>query len=129
MSRPPAAVSAQARDLLFLHARLAETLGTARGLADPGRLRTALTTIEGLSPAANLFERAATSARALDAARPFHAANRALAIAAAAMFLRTYELDVQLVPAEMPTLANALTAPDADALVVWLRAHTVPLPL
>ena len=107
--------------LLFLHARLAAALGVPPGVADTAALAAAA---EG----GDLFEQAAALADALARYRPFHAANLPLALAAAGLFLRDYDLDCQLAAADAPALHALLRAGDRAALAAWLRARTVPLP-
>jgi prophage maintenance system killer protein len=113
--------------LLYLHARLATTLGVPAGVADLAALRAALATAAAAD--GDLFEQAAALADALARGRPFRAANLAGAAAAAGLFLRAYDLDLQLAAADAPTLRALLTAGDPAALTAWLRAHTVPRPL
>ena len=115
--------------VLFLHAQLADRLGQTRGVADPTALTAALAAVDAAAPTAGLFELAATVAGGLAARHPFHAANLALAAAAAALLLRQNDLDLQLDPAEMPALGTLLAADDRPALESWLRSHTAPRPL
>jgi prophage maintenance system killer protein len=117
----------RASRLLFLHARLATALGLPCGVVDVPALAAALdaaTTASG-----DLFEQAADLMTAFACQRPFHAANLPFAAAAAALFLREYDLDLQLTPADAPTLRDLLRADDPTPLAAWLRAHTVPRPL
>ena len=112
--------------LLFLHARLAAALGVPRGVADSAALAAALAAAE--SEGGDLFEQAAALATAFARGRPFHAANLAFAAAATALFLRDYDLDLQLA-ADAPALRDLLLGSDPAPLAAWLRAHTVPRPL
>ncbi|HLH25683.1 MAG TPA: hypothetical protein VK066_24460 [Chloroflexota bacterium] len=111
--------------LLFLHARLAAALGVPPGVADTAALAAALA---AAAEGGDLFEQAAALADALARYRPFHAANLPLALAAAGLFLRDYDLDCQLAAADAPALHALLRAGDRAALAAWLRARTVPLP-
>src|SRR5947207_6292549 len=113
--------------LLFLHAQLAAALGGRRGVDDVAALAAALA--DAARAGGDLFERAAALADALAQRQPFHAANLALAAAAAGLFLRAYDLDVQLGAPDAPALRGLLVAGDRAALATWLRAHTVPRPL
>jgi prophage maintenance system killer protein len=115
--------------LLFLHAQLATTLGKSRGVADVEVLRAALASVESLPDGADLFEIAAALAGALARARPFHAANLAVAAAAAGLFLREYDLDLRLDAPSAPDLVALLSADDPDSLIAWLRQRTLPLAL
>jgi prophage maintenance system killer protein len=117
----------RASQFLFLHAQVATALGLPRGVADGAALAAALDAATAAS--GDLFEQAAARALALARQRPFHAANRALAAAAAGLFLREYDLDLQLTPADAPALRDLLRAGAPPALAAWLRAHTVPRPL
>src|SRR4051794_20610925 len=112
--------------LCFLHAQVAASLGVRRGVADPEALAAALQ--EANAATGGLFERAAALASALASRRPFHAASLALAAAAAGLFLRGYDLDLQLGAEEAPTLRGLMLADDRASLAEWLRAHTAPLP-
>ncbi len=114
-------------EVLFLHAQIARRLGAGRGVADLAAWRAVLA--EAAAAEGGLFEVAAAQALALARHRPFRAANRAVAVAAAALLLRQYDLDLCLTPAEAPALRALLDAADRDALAAWLRAHTVPRPL
>lgn len=114
-------------EVLFLHAQIARRLGAARGVADLAAWRAVLA--EAAAAEGGLFEVAAAQALALARHCPFRAANRAVAVAAAALLLRQYDLDLYLTPAEAPALRALLDAADRDALAAWLRAHTVPRPL
>jgi len=117
-----------ARDLLALHALVARYLGVSPGVADPAALRLALVAPDQVA-AGDLFERAAALAQAIVQARPFRAANVAQAAAAAALYLRAYDLELQLTTGESDALRDFLRGADRLALAAWLRAHTEPLPL
>jgi prophage maintenance system killer protein len=117
----------RASQLLFLHARLATALGVPRGVVDAAALSDALA--DAAAASGDLFEQAAAWADTLARRRPFRAANLALAAAAAGLFLREYDLDLQFGAADAPTLRGLLAAGDRAALAAWLRAHTVPRPL
>jgi prophage maintenance system killer protein len=117
-----------ARELLLLHAQLADYLGTPRGVADPAAAAT-VAALAAAPPEADLFEHGAQLAGAVVAQRPFASANTALAVAAVALLLRQYDLDLQLPAGELGELRTALAAGDMPALTGWLRAHTVPRPL
>lgn len=112
-------------ELLYLHARLAARLGGPPGVRDVAALQAALAA--AASSEGGLFEWAARAAVALAQARPFHAANEALALAAALLGLRRYGLAVALEPAEMPQVAAHLARGEAAALAAWLRARARPL--
>ena len=116
-----------ASEILFLHAQLAAHLGQPRGVADVAALA-ALREAADTPPGAGLFDRAATLAGALAHHQPVRAANLALAAAAAGLFLRQYDLDLQIDPADAPALRALLGAGDPIPLADWLRAHTAPLP-
>jgi len=116
-----------ARDLLFLHGELARYLRQPRGVADPAALRLALQAPGGV-PGGDLFEQAAALAQAIVHARPFLAANLAVAAAAAAFFLRPYGLALELPAAEMTALRSLLAGADRKALTDWLRSHTGAAP-
>ncbi|HLI28725.1 MAG TPA: hypothetical protein VKZ60_16790 [Chloroflexota bacterium] len=111
--------------LLYLHAQLVARLGGPPGVRDVVALQAALAAAD--SPEDGLFERAAHIAIGLVAARPFHAANEALAVAAAVLWLRRHGLAIALEPAEMPAVATHLARRDAKALAGWLRARAQPL--
>ncbi|HEY7064704.1 MAG TPA: hypothetical protein VII06_24740 [Chloroflexota bacterium] len=112
--------------LLFLHARLAATLGLRSGVADTAALGAALQDGGASIETGDLFERAAALADALARHRPFRAANLALAAAAACLLLREFDLDVQVDAAAAPALRSLLAGDDRAALVAWLRSHTAP---
>jgi prophage maintenance system killer protein len=117
----------RASRLLFLHAQLAAALGAPRGVADVPALAAARA--DAATASGDLFEQAAALANALAHHRPFYAANLALAAAAAGLFLRDYDLDLQLTAADAPALGALLRADAPPALADWLRAHTAPRPL
>jgi prophage maintenance system killer protein len=117
-----------ASQILFLHAQVAAQLGQPRGVAAIPALAAALREAAATAPGVGLFDRAALLAAALARHRPFHAANLALAAAAAGLFLRQYDLDLQLDPADAPALRALFRTDDPASLADWLRAHTVPLP-
>ena len=115
--------------LLYLHAQVATCLGVPRGVADGAALAAALRDAGSWAACGDLFERAAALAAALARRRPFVAANLALAAAAAGLFLRGYDLDLQLDAAATPALRALIASGDRAALAAWLRAHTGPRPL
>src|SRR5581483_7422881 len=117
----------RASQLLFLHARLAAALGVPPGVADVGALAAALQ--DAAATGSDLFEQAAALAAALARRHPFYAANLALAAAAAGLFLRAYDLELQLTVSDAPALRAHLTAGDRAVLAAWLRARTTPRPL
>ncbi|MBX5491812.1 MAG: hypothetical protein IRZ14_11705 [Chloroflexi bacterium] len=110
-----------AAELLYLHARLAARLGCPAGVASTDALRAALA--QAGRDTGGLFERAAALAIALIRERPFRAANEALALAAAALLLRRYGLDVALVPGQMAGLAALLLRGEVAELANWLRVR------
>ena len=116
----------RAGDLLFLHARLAAHLRRPRGVADTSALRDTLEEVERSQQVDDLFEQAATLATALVRRMPFNAANAPLAVAAAVIWLREYDLAVDLPITEMDTVRRLLSPGDRAELAVWLRAHTWP---
>jgi prophage maintenance system killer protein len=115
-------------DVLFLHSQIAGLLGVPAGVRDVEGLRAVLNAARA-GTADDLFRRAAALARALYVARSFLAANRAHAVASAALLLREYDLGLELPIDELPTLREALAQSDERALADWLRAHSAPLPL
>ena len=117
-----------ASEVLFLHAQVAAHLDQARGVANVPALAAALNEAAETPPGAGLFDRAASLAAALAHHQPFRSANLALAAAAAGLFLRQYDLDLQLDPADAPTFRALLRAGDPGTLADWLRVHTAPLP-
>jgi prophage maintenance system killer protein len=115
-------------DLLFLHARVAATLGQPAGVRDVERLRAGLAAAQAAT-GGDLFGQAAALALALYTARAFMAANTAHAVASAALLLREYDLGLDLPADDLPALREALARGDEGTLADWLRAHSGPLPL
>ena len=117
----------QPAQLLWLHARLQDALDGTPGVADADALMAAWSDIASAQHG-DIFGRAATSACALSASRPFVAGNHAAAVVLAGVLLREFDLDLQLDVAAMPHLAELLRAGHVAPLADWLRAHTVPFP-
>jgi death on curing protein len=120
-----------AQQILFIHARLIDTMGGEHGLLNLGLLEAAAArpqaTLEGAELYESLFQKAAALMESLLQNHPFLDGNKRTAITATALFLvqNGRRLQVTNEGLERAVLWVVSDRPSLDALAAWLKEQSV----
>lgn len=120
------------QQVLFVHARLIDTIGGGHGVRDLALLESAVArpqaTFDGQELYPDLFAKAAALMESLAQNHPFIDGNKRTAITAAALFLlqNGYRLETTNAELERFTLHVVNDHPPLAEIASWFQKHTKP---
>jgi death-on-curing protein len=121
-----------AQEVLFIHARLIDSLGGEHGLRDVDALAAAVTRpqamVKGNELYPDLYVKAAALMEDLVLNPPFRDGNRRTNIAAAALFLRGNGQRLTATNDELEHFSRYVADewPPLNEIAIWFREHTTP---
>jgi death-on-curing protein len=117
-----------AQEVLFIHARLIDSLGGEHGLRDVDALAAAVTRPQAMVKGNELYVKAAALMEDLVLNPPFQDSNRSTNIAAAALFLRGNGRRLTATNDELERFSRYVADewPPLNEIAIWFREHTTP---
>ncbi len=121
------------QEVLFIHARLIDSVGGEHGLRDVKALAAAVARpqamVKGNELYPDLFVKAAALMEDLMLNAPFRDRNRGTNIAAAALFLRVNGQRLTATNGELERFSRYVAEewPPLDEIAVWFREHSAPI--